>query len=142
MLFRSRFGLQMALLFIDLDGFKAVNDRFGHNKGDELLKDVARLFRRTIRSCDLVSRVGGDEFVVMLYDIKDIRNAEDVAEKLLRNGSRNRLLSNDQYTVSFSIGIAIAVEGEDIASLMHRGDEALYAAKKRGKNQWVVHAVK
>ena len=125
-----------SLLFIDLDGFKAVNDVLGHYEGDVLLVQVARQMQSHVREKDICARLGGDEFVVLLHDIRDRKQVIRIAEKLLDCISRPIRFSNEKVMgVSASIGIYLhRGEAIDSSAILNRADEAMYEAKARGKN--------
>ncbi|KUJ71339.1 ammonium transporter [Thiomicrospira sp. WB1] len=128
-----------ALLYLDLDGFKAVNDQLGHQAGDELLKQAAQRIQSTIDHDHLASRFGGDEFVILLKHIPSETFVAQVAQALVDNLHKPYQL-DQQYTdqVSASLGMVIFHCGEaKVDALLQRADKAMYAAKKRGKNQWV-----
>lgn len=128
---------KVAVLFLDLDGFKEVNDRMGHDVGDLLLKDVAERFRKTIRASDSVARVGGDEFVFVLDNIESEKNAALVARKVLVALEKPFILKEEPFRVGGSIGISIYPEGAvDPEKLIRQADEAMYLAKQSGKNTW------
>ena len=131
----------LALMFMDLDHFKQINDRHGHDAGDELLKAVAQRVRSAVRASDTVCRLGGDEFVVLLPQIEAALDAERVARHILSEVSRPyRLGALPELHVSFSIGIAVFPEdGEDEATLMRRADTAMYQAKREGRNALRFH---
>jgi len=131
----------LALMFMDLDHFKQINDRHGHDAGDELLKAVAQRVRSAVRASDTVCRLGGDEFVVLLPQIEAALDAERVARHILSEVSRPyRLGALPELQVSFSIGIAVFPEdGEDEATLMRRADTAMYQAKREGRNALRFH---
>jgi diguanylate cyclase (GGDEF)-like protein/PAS domain S-box-containing protein len=130
-----------ALLFIDLDGFKLVNDTLSHAAGDKLLQQVARRLLAEIRSMDTAARLGGDEFVVILTDVKQRENVALVAEKILESLSVPYdlgALSDGRVSVSASIGVSIYPNDELVAhELLRSADEALYRAKREGKRQVV-----
>ena len=130
----------VAVLFIDLDGFKDVNDTFGHAMGDKLLQAVAARFAGTLRESDTVARLGGDEFVVLAEGISLAAGPELVAERLLDVLAEPFHLDDDAETsVSISASIGIAVGLRDSAEeLLRDADIALYAAKEAGKNRFVV----
>ncbi len=143
--------LILALLFIDIDNFKRINDSLGHDAGDELLKDVAVRIKNTIRENDLigidgdpgtlVSRFGGDEFTVILNRIDKIESAGIVAQRLLSNLTRPITISGHEIVVTPSIGIAIAPrDGEKTADLLKHADTAMYHAKTTGKNGYVYYS--
>ncbi|WP_052452005.1 diguanylate cyclase domain-containing protein [Noviherbaspirillum autotrophicum] len=122
---------RMALLFIDLDKFKPVNDTFGHEAGDLLLKQVARRLRDGLRESDTVARVGGDEFIVLLPQIESAQTAVRVAEKLLAALNVPFIIAGHEIGISASIGVAIYPEdGNDQEELMRAGDRAMYHAKE------------
>jgi diguanylate cyclase (GGDEF)-like protein/PAS domain S-box-containing protein len=130
-----REGVQVALLFIDLDRFKVINDTLGHHIGDKLLIEVAGRLRDSVRDSDVVARLGGDEFVIMLSSMESSGSAAVVAEKLIRNiGDPYQIDGYDLYTTP-SIGIAIfPIDGEDGDTLMKNADAAMYHAKAAGRN--------
>jgi diguanylate cyclase (GGDEF)-like protein len=135
-----RHSTDIALMFIDLDGFKDVNDTLGHQVGDEILKAVAARFRGVIRKTDTVGRLGGDEFVVLTECARHSAGPEKLAERLLRSLSRPFDLGGDgtgPITISASIGIAIG-RRESAQELLRDSDTALYAAKAAGKRCSVV----
>lgn len=125
----------LALLFVDLDRFKFVNDTFGHNVGDKLLREVGRLLRENVRTDDLVGRVGGDEFMVALIGVTDEAAAGQVARGLVRELSAPVLIEQRELQVSASIGISLYPrDGSNSEELLHSADAAMYQVKERGKN--------
>ena len=130
---------KLALMFIDLDGFKAVNDMFGHNNGDSMLVQVAERMRLCVRAGDTVARLGGDEFTVLLREVKNRESLERVAQKLLSFAVQPYDLDCDQpVSVSFSIGISLYPEdGDNFDALLSHADQAMYEAKQGGKNRYV-----
>jgi diguanylate cyclase (GGDEF)-like protein len=135
----GRSGASGALLFIDLDGFKAVNDLLGHAGGDVLLEAVARRIGASVSADDTAARVGGDEFAVFLPSATDIRPTVAVAERLIDRLSEKFVVQDQLVSVSASVGIALlGVHGESFEELMRSADRALYDAKKAGKNCWHV----
>jgi diguanylate cyclase (GGDEF)-like protein len=128
-----------ALLFVDLDRFKTVNDTLGHEAGDTLLVDAARRLRSAVRPADTVGRLGGDEFVVLLADLKDIDEAFVVAQRILRAFQASfPLTAQVHQVVTVSIGLAGAVGPFDAAELLRHSDNALYSAKRGGRNRIAV----
>ncbi|MEW6563371.1 MAG: CBS domain-containing protein [Pseudomonadota bacterium] len=128
-----------ALLFIDLDEFKPINDRLGHNTGDALLQEVAKRLTATLREADTAARVGGDEFVVLLPGIGEIEDARAVAEKLLAALGEPLEIGGLKLHISVSIGVAVYPEhGDDERVLMNHADQAMYLAKQSGKNRIAV----
>lgn len=125
-----------AVLFIDLDGFKSINDTLGHSSGDLLLQTVAMRLQGMVRSSDTVARMGGDEFVVVVADMKRPEAVSQVAHKLLESITLPMDLAGERVGVSASIGIAIfPSDGTDRQSLMRAADTAMYSAKAKGKNR-------
>jgi diguanylate cyclase (GGDEF)-like protein/PAS domain S-box-containing protein len=128
---------RIALLYLDLDHFKEVNDLYGHAIGDTLLQEVAVDILACVRTTDTVSRVGGDEFVILLSQIEDIVDAAMVAKKLLNKLSQPRIIDGHQILVSLSIGISVYPEnGIDADNLIRNADEAMYSIKKNGRNAY------
>lgn len=132
----------VALLFIDLDGFKAVNDTIGHDAGDELLQQVARRLRHTVREEDNLARLGGDEFSVTLRTLERGEDASIVADAIVQAIKQPFLLKNEEIYVSASIGIALSVgpnadHSMDANSLIKQADVALYRAKLSGRSRHV-----
>lgn len=129
-----------ALLFMDLDGFKAINDTFGHEVGDKLLKAVCQRFRSLIRDVDTVARLGGDEFGLILSNLTDVRGAETVAEKLVKAIHEPFLIDGRSCEVGISIGISLyPTDGEGADSLLSKADDAMYEAKRSGKNTYRIY---
>lgn len=128
----------MALLLIDLDGFKSVNDEYGHDLGDGLLALVADRLREVVRDRDVLCRIGGDEFGVILSDLYNEERAEAIAERILDElKCRPYILGENQFTVGASIGIALYPEnGGTEDELFKYADTALYRAKHAGKCRW------
>ncbi|MBB3046314.1 diguanylate cyclase (GGDEF)-like protein [Litorivivens lipolytica] len=133
---RPRDGGRLALLYLDLDRFKAINDDYGHEAGDEVLIELVKRIRRTLRGEDVIARLGGDEFAVLLRKI----DVPDVAVSVARKIRKAVLLPIEFRGVEIdfgaSIGIAIAPEdASDIDNLLRKADQAMYMAKRRGSNQ-------
>jgi diguanylate cyclase (GGDEF)-like protein/PAS domain S-box-containing protein len=133
----TRGASQLALLLLDLDGFKAVNDSFGHATGDELLVAVAGRLASCLRSDDVAARLGGDEFAVLL-ETRDDEEAVRVAERVLATLSAPYSLSRGQTVVTASIGVAYATTDRSTQDLLRDADVAMYMAKAEGKNRMVV----
>ncbi|QSB01819.1 EAL domain-containing protein [Methylomonas sp. EFPC1] len=128
---------RLALLFIDLDLFKEVNDTLGHDMGDELLQIAAQRILTSVRETDTVARLGGDEFTLILSDVGDPDNAERIAGKLLHKMTECFQLGNEIAYISTSIGIAFFPDDADnLKSLLKHADQAMYAAKRQGRNQY------
>lgn len=133
-----------ALFFIDLDGFKGINDRFGHDTGDALLREVARRLTATVRAGDMVSRLGGDEFVVVSGGVADASVAERIAQSVCHALARPFVAGGQMVEASASVGVVLqgagdAVRGarvQDPLGAVHRADAAMYEAKRAGRNTW------
>ncbi len=126
----------VALHFLDLDGFKAINDRHGHPAGDALLEQVARRLESMVRADDVVARLGGDEFIVLQAGLRDESEAELLARRIIREISKPYLVDDISMTVSVSVGIATAPKlGVELERLIACADAALYRAKAGGKSR-------
>jgi diguanylate cyclase (GGDEF)-like protein len=124
-----------AFLLIDLDGFKAFNDRYGHLAGDRCLKEIADCMANQLRRCDLLARFGGEEFAVLMPDVQETE-ALDAAERLRQAVEDNRFVIDGQFvSVTISIGVADVAACQDPTVLLGASDAALYAAKKSGRNR-------
>lgn len=133
----QRSGLPLALLFLDLDRFKEVNDSLGHNMGDQLLKDAAQRLRHCARESDIVSRLGGDEFTVILGELENLHGIERVAQSILRELSAPFSLGQETVDISASIGITLYPEdGLETDTLLKNADQAMYSAKENGRNRY------
>lgn len=127
----SRHHTLVALLFIDLDRFKPINDTFGHPLGDRLLQAVAKRLHGCLRKSDTVARLGGDEFIVILTEVSQAQDVAMVAQKILETLSRVYLLDDQELRISCSIGISIyPQDGQEIETLLKNADAAVYAAKE------------
>jgi len=132
----SRDDQQMAILFLDLDRFKSINDSLGHNVGDELLKEIPARLHKILRSHDTVSRNGGDEFVVVLEKLKDTSEAVYVAKKIIECLSKTFNIQSHTIHIGASIGISIYPDdGDSPVTLLNNADTAMYRAKKSGGKQ-------
>ncbi|MFZ2987433.1 two-component system response regulator [Ideonella sp.] len=133
----QRHRTQLALLFIDLDRFKTINDTLGHLLGDEMLRRVADRLRLVLREDDTVARLGGDEFVVLLSDIQDVADPAHVAEKLMAALSSPFQIAGHELHVTCSLGVSIYPrDGSDAQTLLKFADTALYKAKDAGRNDY------
>jgi diguanylate cyclase (GGDEF)-like protein/PAS domain S-box-containing protein len=129
-----REGNSLALLLIDLDQFKEVNDTLGHDMGDELLRRAARRISGCVRHSDTVARLGGDEFTVILSELDDDSNIEDVSQKIISKLEEEYCLGDERVHASGSIGIALYPDdADDIDTLIKNADQAMYAAKNKGR---------
>ena len=125
----------VAVMFMDLDGFKEINDQFGHEVGNQVLIEVANRLRDTLRESDTIARVGGDEFVIVLENVKDEQAVLHVAEKILRNISKTFQIEKIQCSITTSIGISLFPEmGSNPDQLVQQCDIAMYESKQNGKN--------
>lgn len=132
-----RNDLVVAVLFLDLDHFKQINDSLGHLAGDSLLQQVADRLQTSVRNEDTVARMGGDEFTLILEDIADFRDAATVAQKILQQFSLPFILACRPTHVTTSIGISLyPADGDTAADLVHLADEAMYSAKKQGRDSF------
>ncbi len=133
----SRNKLNTALLFIDLDNFKTINDTLGHDAGDQLLINAAERLQRCVRQGDTVGRLGGDEFVVILPGLAQIEGARSVAENILRSFTQPMLISGMECVITTSIGIAISPDdGNDYKQLLANADTAMFQSKNNGRNSY------
>lgn len=130
----------LALLFLDLDGFKKINDTLGHQAGDDLLREVAQRLRSVLREGDTVARLAGDEFTVLLPALKDERDAVLVSEKIVAAFDPPVQLGDELVHVRPSIGIALFPEdADDAEALLKCADEAMYRSKENGGNGWTLY---
>jgi diguanylate cyclase (GGDEF)-like protein/PAS domain S-box-containing protein len=138
----ERAGLAVGVLFLDLDHFKYVNDGYGHPTGDALLKVVAEHLQAMVRKADTVARIGGDEFVILLSDLKNpIFDATTVARKVLDKFSQPLLVAGREFTVTASVGISLyPADGQDSDALLMNADAAMYRAKDSGRNGFQFYA--
>jgi diguanylate cyclase (GGDEF)-like protein len=133
----KRQGKKLALLFIDLDDFKLVNDKFGHDTGDAVLQEVAERMRQAIRNENTVARTGGDEFILILTDIESAENAAVVAKKIILSLSDPFVVHEHTCQIGSSIGISVFPDdSEEIEKLVTDADNAMYKAKVAGKNNY------
>ena len=132
-----RDGLNLAILFIDLDHFKEVNDTLGHDSGDQLLVEAARRIQACLRETDTVARMGGDEFTVILTEVEDIDRIQPILQKLLHALDTVFQLGTEQVFVTASIGVTVCpMDGNEIEDLLKNADQALYVAKGEGRNRF------
>jgi diguanylate cyclase (GGDEF)-like protein/PAS domain S-box-containing protein len=133
----ERQGNQLAVIFIDLDGFKKVNDSVGHEMGDKLLQSVAGRLIASVRRTDTVCRRGGDEFVILLSQVEHAQDAEFSARKILRSLAAPHMIDNKSLDISASIGgSTYPRDGEDAETLLNKADTAMYEAKQHGRNNY------
>jgi diguanylate cyclase (GGDEF)-like protein/PAS domain S-box-containing protein len=127
----------LAVLFIDLDGFKQVNDTYGHDVGDDLLVHVSHRMQSCLRETDTLARIGGDEFTVLLDPVADLSEAIQVAERIISVIQPVFKLEHHEVHVNASIGVVIEEDGITTDDLVHRADVAMYQAKRSGKGKVV-----
>lgn len=131
----ARTGQRAALLFLDLDRFKLINDTFGHNKGDSLLQEVAKRLVNCIRDGDMIARIGGDEFVVLLPEVAEAVDAGKVAQRIIDALEQPIMLGGHELVVTASMGISVyPADGDNLETLVKNADTAMYRAKEQGQN--------
>jgi diguanylate cyclase (GGDEF)-like protein len=130
----NRYQRRLAVLFLDLDRFKKINDSMGHWIGDQVLRQISGRLVGCVRASDTVSRIGGDEFVVLLAEIEDEKDATICAEKITAAVTAPLRIDNDDLHLALSIGIAIYPgDGKDAEALIRSADTAMYRAKSEGR---------
>jgi diguanylate cyclase (GGDEF)-like protein len=132
----ERASSTIALAYIDLDHFKPINDSHGHHVGDAVLMLVAQRLNAAVRVCDTVARIGGDEFVALIEEIKSDEDIIPIVERIVNSIKEPFLVSGQQIDISCSVGIAVYPRDGDMERLMIRADAAMYKAKENGKNQF------
>ena len=133
--YAARYNKELAVMFIDLDDFKRINDSLGHTSGDKLLQSVANRLVACVRRSDTVSRLGGDEFVVLLSQVEHAEDATFISKKILSSLAEPFSVDHKYLDISASIGVSTYPDdGQDAESLLHKADTAMYAAKKLGRN--------
>jgi diguanylate cyclase (GGDEF)-like protein len=130
-------NMKVGFMFIDLDNFKVVNDTLGHDIGDLLLIEAAERLKQSIRHKDIVSRLGGDEFMIVLKDISNSKQITDVAQRIIHTFATPFTIDKNIMKVTCSIGITVYPdEGEDVISLLKNADQAMYKVKQTGRNNY------
>lgn len=133
----NRSGTRLAVMVIDLDGFKDINDSLGHEAGDQVLATVAQRLKANVQDGDTVARFGGDEFAVLIEDLDTDETATAIAQRLLNVVRQVATLNGRDYGITASVGVAIANAGRgDAQELVRDADTAMYEAKNDGKNSW------
>lgn len=133
----QRHQRMLAIAFLDLDGFKAINDQYGHDAGDQLLAALAKRLRMVLRDGDSIARIGGDEFVVVLVDLEDLAQSQPVLERLLQVAAEPVAVAESWLQVSASIGVTVYPQDDvDAEHLIRHADQAMYVAKQMGKNRY------
>ena len=133
---------RFALIFMDMDRFKAINDSYGHIVGDVLLRSVANTMQRYIRKTDTLARIGGDEFNLLLPEVSQLEDAANIAKKIVDHFNNETLLvEGHEVAISFSAGIAVYPDhGTDLTELIHKADTAMYHVKRRGKRGYALYS--
>lgn len=130
--------LLLGILFVDLDGFKKINDNFGHDSGDIVLKTIAERLLRSVRKSDMVSRFGGDEFIIIMEHLENTNTIVDTCKRIISEVARTIIIGNNEGNVTASIGVAVyPTDGDQMNKLMKKADDAMYRAKRSGKNRVV-----
>jgi len=129
---------KLAVLFVDLDGFKPINDMLGHAVGDEVLKEAARRLRTATRDSDTVARIGGDEFVLLAEDVSDVADCASLANRVIQVLAQPLEVQGHQVTLSGSVGVALYPEHGDRMKLVQNADAAMYTAKRAGGNTYAL----
>ena len=132
----ARLDSSLAVAFIDLDDFKPINDIYGHHVGDEVLQVVAKRLNGAVRRCDLVARIGGDEFLALIEDIKSNQDIVTIVERIIHSLREVFYVNHHELHISASVGIAVYPRDGNIERLMIAADSAMYHAKSAGKNQF------
>ena len=127
---------EIVICYIDLDGFKDVNDKLGHHAGDQLLRVISERLISNIRDKDVVARIGGDEFVIVLNHLVSVNQAEMIINRIIRVVDQPINIFENQVKVTASLGAVIYKDGDDTECLLHAADQAMYQAKKLGKNRY------
>ena len=137
----ERHERSLAILFMDLDRFKNINDTLGHGVGDRVLQEAARRLTGAVRSSDLVARLGGDEFVLLLEDFRDDGDLVEIAQKILKAFAPTFIVDAQELALSASLGICtFPADGEDSQTLLSNADIAMYRAKEQGRNRFCFYA--
>jgi diguanylate cyclase len=131
----QRTGELLSVSLLDIDNFKSLNDKHGHSVGDAALKHLASVVKRAVRPADIVCRLGGEEFVVLLPNT-ELEEAVSIMSRVQRSLTKEYFLgNNEKLLITFSAGVALFASEDDMASILQRADEAMYLAKKSGKNR-------
>jgi diguanylate cyclase (GGDEF)-like protein len=131
---------RIAVMSLDLDNFKSINDTFGHDAGDQVLKVISTRLVRILRASDTFARVGGDEFISVMMETDHIEGATAIAQKILDSFTEPLSIAGHQLHLSTSIGLAIYPEdGEDLETLTKKSDAAMYYSKSHGRNQFTFY---
>jgi diguanylate cyclase (GGDEF)-like protein len=132
---------QLHVCYLDLDGFKLINDAMGHHAGDEVLIEIAKRIKNTVRGGDTVARLGGDEFVILLQGLNNSEESVTTLERILTAVAEPIVIKNNEVSVSASIGVSLFPLDEDSDTLLRHADQAMYIAKQSGKNRYKIYDV-
>ncbi len=133
----KRYEQHFAVLMIDIDDFKSINDTYGHHYGDEVINNLVKIVKKLIRQTDYFGRIGGEEFAIILIETR-IKNAEKIAERIRKSTEGTKILNENSQSISFTISIGVTefgLEDRYFSDVLHRSDRAMYRAKKSGKNK-------
>ena len=131
---------KLAIVYIDIDEFKVINDKMGHEAGDVFLKELSQRFRKCVRDSDTVSRIGGDEFAILMINIASIEDTSILAERILESNLIPIKINDQDILPNTSLGISIfPKDGDKIDMLLKNSDAAMYFAKENGKNQFMFY---
>ncbi len=132
---------RLAVIFIDLDRFKRINDSLGHSVGDKLLQEVARRLQVSVKEDDTVARMGGDEFVILLGDVEDIEDVVQVARRIIDAMGQPIAINGQELVITCSVGVSVYPDdGTSLESLIHNADSAMYRAKEAGRNSYQLYS--
>jgi len=138
--FAERNKTSIAIMFIDLNGFKEVNDNYGHFAGNDTLKEVAIRLKNLIREADTVARIGGDEFLLAVTDVQNMESAHSTTKKILENLTVPTLYDGNSISIGASIGVSMyPKDGVDIEELIQKADQSMYKIKETGKNGFLFY---
>jgi diguanylate cyclase (GGDEF)-like protein len=133
----QRRNRSLAVAYLDLDGFKTVNDTYGHDVGDELLVELSKRMKEALREGDTLGRIGGDEFISIMVDLENIKDSKPVLERLLTATASPITLGDATVQVSVSIGVTLyPLDSVDADTLIRHADQSMYIAKHAGKNRY------
>jgi diguanylate cyclase (GGDEF)-like protein len=136
----NRNNKKIALLMVDLDHFKDINDNFGHDAGDELLKQISARMMNMLRKTDIICRMGGDEFVLLISDVSENEMIDEVVQRVLLAIGKQFILRGTELKISASLGVAIyPADGEALEILIKHADIAMYETKKMGRNNYLCY---
>lgn len=139
--FSKRYGMRFGVLYLDVDGFKGINDRYGHAGGDRFLLHIARTVKTCLRDSDLLARIGGDEFVILLHHVPDHGVLRTVINRIYERLAAGLELGGEPVPVSVSIGVSLYPDhGESLETLLHQADSALYKIKNEAKNDYALYS--